>query len=102
MGGGIDVPFVERGIEGLKRFARDLSPAVADLPIEKTWAGLRPGTADGLPYLGRVPRLSNAYVAAGHFRSGLHLSPGTAVVMSQLIRGEKTEIDLTPFRLERG
>ena len=99
---GFEKETTERGIAGLKKFARDVSPAVADMPIEKTWAGLRPGTGDGLPYLGRVPGLNNAFVAAGHFRSGLHLSPGTAVVMSQLIRGEKTEIDLSPFSLERG
>ena len=99
---GFEKQTTEQGLTGLEKFARDVSATVADLPIEQTWAGLRPGTSDGLPYLGRVPGLKNAFVAAGHFRSGLHLSPGTAVVMSQLIRGEKTEIDLSPFRLERG
>jgi glycine oxidase len=101
-----DVGFAKRttesGIEGLKKFCREICPAVADLPIEKTWSGLRPATTDGLPYLGLVPGLSNALVAAGHYRSGLHLSPGTAVVMSQLIRGETTTINLAPFRVGRG
>jgi glycine oxidase len=56
---------------------------------------------DGLPYLGKLPGLEDAYVAAGHFRSGLYLSAATAVVMSQLMRGEEPEIDLTPFRVGR-
>ena len=44
---------------------------------------LRPGSFDGLPYLGSLPGLKNAYVAAGHFRSGLFLSTATAIVMSE-------------------
>lgn len=69
--------------------------------IERTWAGLRPASADGLPYLGAVPGLENAFVAAGHFRSGLQLSTGTAAIMAQLIQGEQPEIDLDLFRLDR-
>jgi glycine oxidase len=54
-----------------------------------------------MPYLGRVPGLENAFLAAGHFRGGLQLSTGTARVMSQLITGSQTQIDLGPFRLDR-
>ncbi len=46
--------------------------------------------------------LDNACAAAGHYRSGLHMSPGTAVVMRQLILGDEPQIDLTPFRVGRG
>ncbi len=69
--------------------------------IELTWAGLRPASFDGLPYLGSLPGLANVFVAAGHFRSGIYLSPGTAVVMAQAMRGEPTAIDLAPFRVGR-
>ncbi|MCA9102402.1 MAG: glycine oxidase ThiO [Planctomycetales bacterium] len=85
------------GVGGLLRFALELVPALADARLERTWAGLRPQTDDGLPYLGRLPNLANASVATGHFRSGLHLSTGTAVVMGQLIRGETPRVDLAPF-----
>jgi glycine/D-amino acid oxidase-like deaminating enzyme len=51
--------------------------------------------------LGRIPDLENGYLAAGHYRHGLHLSTGTAVVISQLIRGETTQVDLTPFHIDR-
>ena len=63
---------------------------------------LRPGTADRLPYLGVIPGVDNGFIAAGHFRSGLQLSPATAIVMAQLIRGQKPEIDLRPFAVARG
>jgi glycine oxidase len=88
-------------VRNLLEFGISLVPALADAAIERTWAGLRPATADGLPYLGRLPDLENAFIAAGHFRQGLHLSPGTAVVMSQLMRGEPTEINLECLGLER-
>jgi glycine oxidase len=89
------------GVEGLLRLAWGLCPSLKAAHVEASWAGLRPGSADGLPYLGRVPGVKNCFVAAGHFRSGLHLSTGTAVVMSQLLLGQPPEIDLAPFALDR-
>jgi len=98
---GFDKTTTEEAISDLVSFARELLPALRDATIERTWAGLRPGSFDGLPYLGRLPGISNAYVSAGHFRSGLYLSAATAVVMSQLMRCEEPEIDLAPFRIGR-
>lgn len=89
-------------IAQLRRWAESLLPVLARTPVERTWAGLRPGSFDGFPYLGRVPEMENLFVAAGHFRAGLHLSCGTAVVMSQLMCGQTPSIDLTAFRVGRG
>jgi glycine oxidase len=98
---GFDNGTTPEAISDLVQFAVDLVPALQSARLERTWAGLRPGTGDGLPFLGPVPGVDNLWVAAGHFRSGLFLSPGTAVVMSQLIRGQVPEVDLRPFRLDR-
>lgn len=98
---GFDKQTTEEAIAELIEFARGLVPALQNARIEKTWAGLRPGSFDGLPYLGKLPGLSNAFVAAGHFRTGLYLSPATAVVMSELICDEQPQIDLSPFRVNR-
>jgi glycine oxidase len=98
---GFDQRTTEEGLADLAAFAREIVPQLADAPIERSWAGLRPASFDGLPYLGLLPGLTNAFVAAGHFRSGLYLSPATAVVMSELMRGHPTEIDLAPFRVGR-
>lgn len=99
---GFDRSTTAGGVEGLLAFALGLVPDLAGAQLERSWAGLRPSTSDGAPYLGPVPGLSNAFVAAGHFRSGLQLSAGTAVVIGQLMRGETPRIDLSPFRLDRG
>ncbi|MCE9632475.1 MAG: FAD-dependent oxidoreductase [Planctomycetia bacterium] len=94
--GYVPVP-TDAAILRLRRVAVDLLGDVADVAPEKTWAGLRPGSPDGLPFIGRVPALANAFVAAGHFRAGLHQSTGTAVMISDLIQGRTPEIDPTPF-----
>lgn len=86
------------GIEGLKSFAADLAPELAAAPVEKTWAGLRPGTGDGQPLIGRLSPFRNAWVAAGHFRSGLFLSPATAVVLAAAITGDQSPVDLHSFQ----
>jgi glycine oxidase len=98
---GFDKRTTDEAITELTAFARDLVPALNDATVERTWAGLRPGSFDGLPYIGPLPGIQNAFVAAGHFRTGLYLSPATAVVMSQLMRGEQPRIDLSPFRIGR-
>ncbi len=98
---GFDKRTTDEGIAELLRFAHTLMPAWRDAAVERTWAGLRPATPDETPYLGRAAALDNLFVAAGHFRSGIYLSPATAVVMSELIRGVRPSIDLAPFRVDR-
>ena len=99
---GFDKSTTEQGVGELVDLARQLIPALRDAPIEKSWAGLRPGSFDSFPYIGRVPGLDNAFAAAGHYRSGLHMAPATAVVLRELMFGAKPQVDLTPFRVGRG
>ena len=98
---GFDDRVTDEAIEELILYARELIPDLAEARYVRSWAGLRPGSPDGFPYLGRVPHLSNLYVATGHFRSGIYLSPATARVMSQLMSGETPDVDLESFRLDR-
>jgi glycine oxidase len=88
-------------IAGLLEFAASLLPALGGAVLERCWAGLRPGSPDGLPFLGAVPGWANLFVAAGHFRSGIQLSPATGVVMAELLQGRAPSISLEAFRLDR-
>lgn len=92
----------EPSIHSIRNWAENLLPVLGDSTVERTWAGLRPGSFDGFPYLGAVPSVENLYVASGHFRSGLHLSCATAEVMANLIEGKENQIDLHAFRIGRG
>lgn len=98
---GFDDETTEEGITELVDFAHDVIPELNHDAVERTWAGLRPKSGDGFPYLGAIPKIDNVSVVSGHYRNGILLAPGTARLMAQLIRGEQPSIDLTPFRPDR-
>jgi glycine oxidase len=78
-----------------------LVPGLAQAAVERCWAGLRPGSPDGLPFIGPVPGHDNVYVAGGHFRAGIQLSPGTAQLLKEMILGQPLTMSAEPFRLDR-
>lgn len=85
----------------LRELAARTVPGMADVPVEKHWAGLRPGSPDGKPYLGQAPGWNNLFVAAGHFRSGLQLSVMTGMLMRDMLLSRPTTFDLSAFRPDR-
>lgn len=89
------------GISELLAFGASLVPELRDAQLEKCWAGLRPGSPNGIPYLGRTPGINNLFVAAGHFRAGIQLSPGTALVMKELLLDEPLSFSMDDFRVDR-
>lgn len=84
-------------IEQLRGFATHVCPTLAEAVEVHRWAGLRPMTFDGFPMLGHVPGRSNLFVASGHYRSGIHFSPATAVAMADMIEQRPSFMDLSPF-----
>ena len=98
---GFDARPTASAIAGLLDFAAELVPALAGAALVRCWAGLRPGSPDGLPFLGVVPDYDNLYVAAGHFRAGIQLSPATGRAMTDLLLGRKPFVPLEAFRLDR-
>jgi glycine oxidase len=99
---GYVVETTDSALASIRSWAEQIVPELRSTKLEKSWAGLRPGSFDGLPYLGLAPGTHNLFVAAGHFRSGLHMSCATAVVMADLMTGQQPALDLTPFRIARG
>lgn len=86
-------------LESVKRFYPDF-----DLPMpppEKIWYGYRPCSADGLPYIGRVKKISNLTVATGHSMLGLSLGAGTGKLVGEIVNGNTVSMDLRPFSVER-
>jgi glycine oxidase len=98
---GFDKQSTVAGVDGLKSFAMEIVPELASAEVEKTWAGLRPGSPDDLPFLGRLPNLDNAFIATGHYRAGIQLSVATAQIMSETLQNRQTRIDLDAFRVDR-
>jgi glycine oxidase len=98
---GFEARTTPRAVRDLIDTALRLCPALESAEVERAWAGLRPGSHDGRPYIGPAPGLENAIVATGHRRAGLQLSPGTAEVVADLILGRPPRIDLSPYRIGR-
>ncbi|MDQ6971239.1 MAG: glycine oxidase ThiO [Mariprofundaceae bacterium] len=94
---GNTVAEVQSLLDGLTR----LLPGLADAPIEHQWAGFRPGTPDGLPFLGPVHACPGLWVASGHYRNGVALAPITAHIISRWMSGEPPELDMSCFLPER-
>ena len=87
-------------IHRLHQAALRLVPALSEARIHESWAGLRPGTPDGLPLLGSTSTVGY-FAATGHFRDGILLTPVTAHVMAQVITGSDPQYDISAFAPER-
>ena len=85
----------------LLEFARGFLPELTREKLVKSWAGLRPMSFDSFPYIGRHSEIESLFIATGHFRSGLHLAPGTAQLISELILDEDPLFDISDLRPER-
>jgi D-amino-acid dehydrogenase len=68
---------------------------------EKVWSGLRPCSPDGLPYIGRVEGFDNITIATGHGMMGVSLGPATGKLISEVIKGKSTSMDIQAFNPSR-
>jgi glycine oxidase len=98
---GFDKRTTAEAIHELLAFALELVPSLSSASVTTSWAGLRPGSQDGLPLLGRINDFDNLFVSAGHFRSGLQMSVGSAHVVADLMLGRQPEIALDGLTVDR-
>ncbi|WP_051288286.1 NAD(P)/FAD-dependent oxidoreductase [Photobacterium halotolerans] len=88
-------------LKSLARGAMKTIPQLRDMNIKRCWAGLRPGSPDELPILGPVPGIAGYLTACGHFRTGMLTSAITGKLLNELVRGEPTSVDISPFLYQR-
>jgi glycine oxidase len=81
-----DVGFDERttdaGIRDLTAAVTRVLPGARRARLADVRAGLRPASADGLPYIGPIDAPSNIALATGHYRNGILLAPLTAAMIA--------------------
>jgi glycine oxidase len=80
--------------------ARAVVPALARAPIVGQWAGLRPGSPQGIPFIGAYPGLEGLFVNCGHFRNGLCTAPASARLLAELMLGRPPSLDPAPYAIE--
>lgn len=88
-------------LEPLRQWAESLLPRLSGMKPERVWSGLRPATFDGFPIIGKVPDVSNLWIASGHYRSGIHLAPATAVVIADAVHEQLPKVDTAAFGVGR-
>jgi glycine/D-amino acid oxidase-like deaminating enzyme len=97
---GFDREVTSEGMHKILEGVREMVPALVDADIVETWAGLRPGTPDGLPILGEAT-MKNLIVATGHYRNGILLAPATAAIVRDIVVTGKTNFDISAFSPQR-
>jgi D-amino-acid dehydrogenase len=86
-------------IDSIPRYYPSLK--VPALKKEDVWAGLRPCSPDGLPYVGAMKTSPEVIIATGHAMMGLSLGAGTGKIVAALVDGQQIPVDLSLFRPER-
>ena len=99
---GFDTGMTAGGVHDLLRDASELVPGVLELEVEELLAGLRPGTPDNTPIIGRSPVVPELVWATGHYRNGALLAPVTADLVVAELLGEPDRPGLLARPLRRG
>lgn len=97
---GYDKRVTAGGVAGILRNALAAVPSLADAELTETWSGLRPAPVDGLPLIGSGPA-EQLYVASGHHRNGILLTPATARLVADAVLTGRDPEALAPFSPKR-
>lgn len=97
---GFDKTVTDEAMVELRRAAVEIIPALGDLEIERQWAGLRPGTEQGIPYICMHPDIEGLYINAGHYRNGVVLGASSVRLMAEMVLGQAPSIDPAPYALD--
>ncbi len=98
---GYDRRTTYHGIKAITQNVLRIAPALKEVNIIRSFAGLRPYTPDGLPILGKLRGVEGFIVAAGHEGDGIALAPITGKLIAELVVKGKPSISLDEFGLER-
>lgn len=94
---GFDKVPTEEALLSLRASAQQLLPDLARAQLAGHWAGLRPGSPDGIPFIGPVPGYPGLWLNCGHYRNGLVLAPASCQLLSDLLLGRQPVVDPQPY-----
>lgn len=86
-----------QALDSLQCSAQRLLPELARASPVRHWAGLRPGSPDGVPFIGELEQAPGLWLNCGHYRNGLVLAPASCELLKNLMLGEAPIIDPAPY-----
>ena len=96
---GFDKSISTSALAELHQAAIKLVPLLDKLTVERQWAGLRPGTEQGIPYICQHDDIDGLYIHAGHFRNGIVLGAASAELMADIILARQPWCDTSPYTM---
>ena len=78
--------------------AQSILPELGRMPIIQHWSGLRPGSPNNIPTIGRHPNIRNLFINCGHFRYGVTMAPASAEILVNEIIDTMQPFDITPYQ----
>jgi len=96
---GFNSETTELAARELHAIAVAMLPALAGVEIEVQWAGLRPGSPEGVPFIGHHPGIEGLFLCTGHFRNGFVLGPASARLLANLVLDETPIVDPEPYKI---
>lgn len=96
---GFDKTISSSALDELHQAAVELVPLLDKLTVERQWAGLRPGTEQGIPYICQHDDIGGLYIHAGHFRNGIVLGAASAELMADIILARQPWCDTSPYTM---
>ena len=98
---GYDLSINQRRLGALRKAGETYLHKIDGEAEPEIWAGLRPVSPDGLPYIGRSTRVRNLVIATGHAMLGVAMGPFTGQLAAEVLQGQTPSFDLTAFNVER-
>nr|WP_027312665.1 glycine oxidase ThiO [Balneatrix alpica] len=95
---GFDKTPQEQARQSLFQSACELLPSLDKAKVLHHWAGLRPGSPNGIPWIGQMPGWHNLHINAGHFRNGLVLAPASCGLMADLLLQRVPRVNPAPYQ----
>ncbi|MGL6214170.1 NAD(P)/FAD-dependent oxidoreductase [Billgrantia desiderata] len=97
----LDAPPAHDQLAAAERRARELFPGLGQRLEAQPWKGARPCLPDMKPVIGPAPQHAGLWFAFGHGHQGFTMGPATGRVLSEMMEGEPTAVDMAPFRADR-
>lgn len=83
------------------RAIMDYVPALKDAKVVRSWCGWLDDAFDGVPFISKVEEAPGLILACGFTGHGFGTAPAVGLMLSQMVAGEETIVDISALRYDR-